>query len=110
MGYTRWYDEDKILSKLMAFLEKSDDDVRSVVANDLLQIVISEVNSDEINQKIEFLKTNTYGRYTRWYDNNANLQSAVEIIRCLDVNERADVILRIIESMIQIFTKGEDYE
>lgn len=110
MGYTRWYDEDKILSKLMAFLEKSDDDVRAIVANDLLQIVINEVHSEAINQKIEYLKANTYGRYLRWYDNNANLHSAVEIIRGLDTQSREDVILRIIESMIQIFTKGEDYE
>jgi len=110
LGYTRWYDEDKILSKLMSFLEKADDAVRAVVANDLLQIVINEVHSDAINQKIEYLKSNTYGKYTRWYDNNANLQSAIEIIRGLDTQAREDVMLRVIESMIQIFTKGEDYE
>ena len=105
--FVRWYDKDPDLSYLMAFIEKLSDDVRDDIAQDLIQIILSEIkvnNDDEISQ----LGQSQLKQYRRWYDHNISLHSAVEMIRNLDDVKRKEIVYLIKESIIQILAGRND--
>ena len=104
MKYVRWYDKDPDLSNLMAFLEGLSDEVREEVAQDLIQIIMSELNTNK-DGEISILADNKITEYKRWYDKNLSLHSAIEIIKNLGDKERREIISLIMESIVQIFTE-----
>ena len=104
MNYVRWYDKDPDLSSLMAFLESLNDEVRDEVAQDLIQIILSELKTNT-DGEISLLNENKITEYKRWYDKNISLHSAVEIIKNLDDAQRKEIISLIMESIVQILTE-----
>lgn len=100
-NYVRWYDKDSDLSHLMAFIENLNDDIRESIAQDLIQIILAEIDT---NKDVELyqLSVANCGVYQRWYDKHASLHSAIEIIKNLDSDKRAEIIHLIMESIIQI--------
>ena len=104
MKYVRWYDNDPNLSHLMRFLETLNDDIRDEIARDLIQIILSELNTDKDNnltQLSELKITN----YKRWYDQNISLHSAIELIKNLNQEHRDEIVSSIMESVVQILTE-----
>ena len=104
MKYVRWYDSDPNLSHLMSFLETLNDEIRDEIARDLIQIILSELNTDKdinLTQLGELKITN----YKRWYDKNLSLHSAIELIRNLNKEHRDEIIASIMESVVQILTE-----
>ena len=104
MDYVRWYDKDKDLSKMMSFLEGLSDEIKDEIAQDLIQIILSEIKTNQDNELLQ-LSENKFGKYRRWYDNNMNLHSAVEIIKNLDSKKRVEIISLLMESIVQILAE-----
>lgn len=104
MKYERWYDKDPDLSHLMKFLETLNEEIREEIARDLIQIILSEL---ETNKDIEISQLNQLKitNYKRWYDTNLSLHSAIEIIKNLDKNYREEIIAMIMESVVQILAE-----
>ena len=104
MKYVRWYDKDPDLSSLMSFLESLNEDVRDEIAQDLIQIILSEIKANT-DGEISHLNENKITEYKRWYDKNLSLHSAVEIIKNLNDEQRKEIISLIMESIVQILTE-----
>lgn len=100
-NYVRWYDKDPDLSHLMAILESLNEEIRNEIAQDLLQIILCEIETDNDNEIFQ-LSENKLTEYRRWYDKNISLHSAVEIIKNLNTEKRKEIIELIMESIIQI--------
>lgn len=104
MNYVRWYDKDPDLSHLMSFLEGLNEDVRDEIAQDLIQILMSELCTNA-DGKISDLSALTITEYKRWYDQNLSLHSAIELIKNLGEEDRKEIIARLMESIVQILTE-----
>lgn len=104
MNYVRWYDKDTDLSKLMSFLEGLSDEIKDEIAQDLIQIILSEIKTNQDNELFQ-LSENKLCNYRRWYDNNMNLHSAIEIIKNLDSQKRKEIISLLLESIVQILAE-----
>ena len=104
MNYVRWYDKDPDLSSFMSFIEGLSEDIKSEIALDLIQIILSEIKINKDNE-LFLLSEGNITQYRRWYDQNRNLHSAVEIIKNLDVQKRREVISLIMESIVQILAE-----
>lgn len=103
MNYVRWYDKDPDLSHLMTFLQGLDDTLREEIAQDLIQILTSELYCD-MDGKISALSNLNITTYRRWYDQDLALHSAIELIKDLNAEDRKEIIERIHESIVQILT------
>ena len=104
MHYVRWYDKDSDLSRLMSFMEGLSDEIKEEVAQDLIQIILSEVKTNQDNELLQ-LSNNNLNQYRRWYDKNMNLHSAIEIIKNLDTEKRKKIISLLMESIVQILAE-----
>lgn len=104
MQYVRWYDKDPDLSNLMKFLENLNEDIRTEVSRDLIQIILGELNTNK-DGELSVLSDFKITDYKRWYDKDISLHSAIEIIKNLDENHRAEIISLIMESIVQILTE-----
>ena len=102
--YVRWYDKDSDLSHLMAFLENLEEDLRDEIAQDLIQIILGELETNKDGEIFQ-LGENKITEYKRWYDKNLSLHSAVEIIKNLDDEQRKEIISLLMESIVQILAE-----
>ena len=105
--FVRWYDKDPDLSYLMAFIEKLSVDAREAIAQDLIQIILSEIQVNN-DQEIYQLGQLEIKQYKRWYDSNITLHSAIEMIRNLNDEKRKEIIQLIMESIVQILAGTAD--
>lgn len=103
-NYVRWYDKDPDLSHLMMFIEGLPEEVREEIAQDLIQIILSELKTNK-DGEISLLSDNKITEYKRWYDQNLSLHSAIEIIKNLDDEQRKEIIMLLMESIVQILTE-----
>lgn len=104
MNYVRWYDKDADLSRLMSFIEGVPDDIKDEIAQDLIQIILSEVKTNQDNELFQLSESNVT-QYRRWYDKNVHLHSSVEIIKNFDVQKRKEIISLLMESIVQILAE-----
>lgn len=104
MNYVRWYDKDSDLSRLMSFIEGLPDDIKDEIAQDLIQIILSEVKTNQDNELFQLSESNIT-EYRRWYDKNVHLHSAIEIIKNLDTQKRKEIISLLMESIVQILAE-----
>ena len=102
----RWYDKNSNLSQVFNFLENIDKRNRKIIANEILQIIFSELNVNS-NEKVKELSKLNHTFNKRWYDEDTEVQSAVEIIKTLSEEQKRELIERIIELLQQIVIKGE---
>ncbi len=101
MEYIRWYDEDPYLSPIMKILEKLPTEIQDSIAQDLVQLVMSLHNGQNDN-KIEYLNKNLRSTYRRWYDNNPNLLSSIEILKTADEPTKKEICESVLEFLFQI--------
>lgn len=104
MNYVRWYDKDPDLSHLMKFMESLNDEIRDEIAQDLIQIILGELETNQ-DSELSLLSENNKGGYKRWYDKNLSLHSAIEIIKNLGDEQRDEILSLIMESIVQILTE-----
>lgn len=81
----RWYDKDPILSKAMAALEESDDEIQLKIALNLIKIIIEHNIEDNSFRSVDdILGAVEEGRCEkgneRWYDLNETIRTAVQML------------------------------
>lgn len=103
-NYVRWYDKDPDLSHLMTFLEGLSEEIRAEIAQDLIQIILSELKTNKDGEIFQ-LGESKVTEYKRWYDKNLSLHSAIEIIKNLDTEQRKEIISLLMESIVQILAE-----
>ncbi len=106
----RWYDQDTQMSAFMVLLESLSRDVQCEIAVDIMLNIPKIIDAgldDYVNDMGNFSPKN----YSRWYDYNPTLHSAIEAMKQLDSEQRrilisyiSDIILRNVSNM----DKGSD--
>ena len=104
--FERWYDKNDDISQLLKFLEIIDTRNRKVIANEILQIIFSEL-SVNLNEKIKDLGNISHECNKRWYDEDTEVQSAIEIIKSLSPQQHQELIEHIVETLQQFIIKSE---
>ncbi len=97
--YTRWYDKEEDLSIVMKALEFADDDTKLAVAADLIQMVMAKRDT-ETDEFIEEINEEYIPVRRRWYDKFETLFSAVEMLKYISPDERAETLKEVINSLI----------
>jgi|GEM_PF-1167405 len=101
----RWYDQDPQMSAFMVLLESLSREVQCEIAVDIMLNVPKIIGADlddYVNEMGNFNPKN----YSRWYDYNPTLHSAIEAMKQLNTEQRhilisyiSDIILRNINSV-----------
>lgn len=104
MKHVRWYDKDSEVKSFLDFLQNLDEETRKNIAQDLIQIILKET-SENTDIKIDYLNNNKPLKYERWYDKDANLHSAIELIKFLDEKNKKEALQKIMESTFQLITE-----
>lgn len=104
--FERWYDKDEDITHLLNFLESINPRHRKIIANELLQIIFRELGVD-VNQKIMELNYLKPEQNKRWYDNDVDVQSSIEMIKNLSDTQRHELLVRIIETLEQFAIQSE---
>lgn len=98
--YIRWYDKDKYLSAFMRLLEDLDPEAQCEVAVDII-LKIPKIIEQDYEKFIKIIADYNPREFSRWYDKNPNLHTAVEALRELEpeqrerlINEISDIVLK----------------
>lgn len=90
MSYTRWYDEDNYTRLLMNTLEQMEDEIKLELADDLIQLIIQNQYSSDIDVFLKEINNQYLPSRRRWYDQNETVHSAVKMIKCISRNISGD--------------------
>ena len=102
MKFFRWYDRNPNLKQIFEFIRNLDEMHQSTVAQDIIQILLSDFNLD-LDKKInEITKSYNY-KCKRWYDKNIELYTSFEIIKGLSPEEQDKAIEKIYETVLFIY-------
>lgn len=105
--YNRWYDKYPDLKHLLLLLETVDEYNIEIIAQDFLQIILSQYK-EKFDIAIEEMNNNPPPRYNRWYDKNYNLHTCIEFIKTLEDNEKSELINAFIMSLLSFITNVDD--
>ena len=105
--YNRWYDKYSDLKHLLLLLETVDERNIEVIAQDFLQIILSQYK-EQFDIVIDRLNNNPPPRYNRWYDRDYNLHTCIEFIKTLEDNEKSELINAFIMSLLSFITNVDD--
>lgn len=105
--YNRWYDKHPDLKSLLSLLETVDEYNIELIAQDFLQIIMSNYKN-QFDDMIYNLSKNTPPNYNRWYDENYNLHTCIEFIKILDDSEKDKLIKAFIMSLLSFITNVDD--
>ncbi len=101
----RWYDKEEQLSLVMRALEFADDDIKLSIAADLIQMVMSNRDTDTMDEFIEEINEEYVPVRRRWYDQFETVYTAVEMLKYLPAKERKDTLKEALNSIIFFQTK-----
>ena len=101
----RWYEEDTDLKELVSFIEALDSDNRVVVASHLLQILVNECGID-LDKEFSEISQKDYS-YNRWYDDDIDLSTSLELIKSLSENKKGYVVKRFLSEIVMAYAKEE---
>lgn len=105
-NHIRWYDKDEDLSQFLTFLEGIDERKRKVIAKEVLQIIFTELDLNP-DEKILSLYSLEYSQKKRWYDEDIDVQSSIELIKDLSSEKKQELLSRTIETIQQLIFKGK---
>lgn len=103
--FERWYDKEEELSLVMRALEFADDDVKLYIAADLIQMVMANRDTENLDSFVEEINEEYVPVRRRWYDEFETVHSAVEMLKYLSPEERAHTLKEAISSIIHIQTQ-----
>lgn len=107
MTHIRWYDKIPELKNFLEYLQAMPSEYQSLVAQDLMQILLKE-GFVETSHSLDYLKVQKHYEYRRWYDENFELSSALEIIKDLPPQEQQSLLFKIVESIYQIMMEYQN--
>lgn len=105
--YNRWYDKYSDLKQLLTLLESVDEQYSDIISQDFLQIIM-EKYKNQFDEVIKKLSDNPPPRYTRWYDNNYDLHTCIEVIKIIDEKEKPELINELITALYSYITNVDD--
>lgn len=99
MAYQRWYDADPALSQALASLRGASDKYQAQLALNIILIIVEHQIEGETLTSVDDLigvlsksKQDSHGRLRRWYDLNATLRSAMQLLHDCPDNVQQTVI------------------
>ena len=104
-NFERWYDKADDLRLVMKALEYADDDVKLSIAADLIQMVMSNRDTEHLDDFVEEINEEYIPVRRRWYDEFETVHSAVEMLKHLNPEERTATLKEVINSIIHFQTK-----
>ena len=105
MNTKRWYEENYDLAEVIEFIQSLSDKDKAIIGQHLIQILINEGN---IDLDSEFSKTSGKNySYSRWYDKNFDISSALELLKTLPDIKQQFIVKRIITEIIMSYAKKE---
>ena len=96
----RWYDKEEDLRLVMHALEFADDDVKLSIAADLIQMVLANRDTEEVDDFMDEINEEYIPVRRRWYDKFETVHTAVEMLKHLDADERAATLKEVINSIV----------
>ena len=106
MKYLRWYDNYSSLQKLLGFLENLPPQHLQTVANDIIQIIFTEIGQPIENSMNDIDNAKNYPQ-NRWYDRYPELSNSLEVIKHLPEDKLDFVVSKIFEAVYYVCL--EDY-
>lgn len=103
MKYLRWYDKDPILKDFMNLLETLDPQTVELLAQDFIQVIM-ESGLINIDSTISYLDKNSPRQFNRWYDQNYNLHTCIELLKNIENDKKALLIENFKESFFHLIT------
>ena len=103
--FERWYDKEEELSLVMRALEFADDDVKLSIAADLIQMVMANRDTEQMDEFVEEINEDYIPVRRRWYDEFETVHSAVEMLKYLTPEERTATLKEVIGSIIHFQTQ-----
>ena len=103
----RWYDKDAQMSAFMVLLESLSRDIQCEIAVDIMLNIPKIIDAD-LNDYVNDMGNFSPQNYSRWYDYNPTLHSAIEAMQQLSPEQRqilisyiSDIILKNVSSVGQ---------
>lgn len=100
--FLRWYDQIPELERVMIFLEKLPLEKQSVLAQDLMQIVLTEIDTN-INEALNQIDGEKDLPHNRWYDAEPTLANSLKVIKGLSHKKQQLVLTKLVESVYQLY-------
>lgn len=102
----RWYDKEEQLSLVMRALEFADDDIKISIAADLIQMVLANRDTEQVDDFMEEINEEYIPVRRRWYDKFETVHTAVEMLKHLNPEERSATLKEVINSIIYFQTQN----
>ena len=102
----RWYDKEEQLSLVMKALEFADDDIKISIAADLIQMVLANRDTEEVDDFMDEINEEYIPVRRRWYDKFETVHTAVEMLKHLNPEERSATLKEVINSIIYFQTQN----
>lgn len=106
MQHVRWYDKNQDLKDVFEFIEGLDEDIQAQIAQDILQILMSEFGIN-LDSRINTVTQNCTYNYKRWYDDNRELFTSFEIVKEFPEQLKEEVAKKIVDSIVYIYAEGK---
>ncbi len=101
--YQRWYDRDPALSRALDHLRQASDAYQAQVALNIIKIIVEHQAAEDADEPDDAPRDHPHQR-RRWYDVNATLHSAMQLLRdCPDDLQQTVIpsITRMIEQTLE---------
>lgn len=115
MAYQRWYDADPALSQALASLRNASDKYQAQLALNIILIIVEHQIEGETLTSVDDLigvlaksKVDEHGRLRRWYDLNATLRSAMQLLHDCPDGVQQSVIASIGNMIDDFLAKNAD--
>jgi len=105
MQQVRWYDKNPNLKDIFEFIEGLDESIQAQIAQDILQILISEFGAN-FDERINEITKNCTHDCNRWYDANIDLFTSFEIIKELPPHLQEEMVKKIVDSILFLYVEG----
>ena len=102
--FLRWYDQIPELEKVMIFLEQLPIEKQAIIAQDLLQIIMTEVDVD-VEESLNYIDKAKNTPQNRWYDAEPNLANSLEVIKSLPFKKQQLILNKLVESVYQLYVE-----
>lgn len=99
---TRWYDKDKFSKVIVETMELLDEETRVELALDLVQVIIQGRYIDRVDDFIEKVNVRCFVMGKRWYDKNATVCSAIEMLKHIDISKKSDLLKEFLCSLMSL--------
>ena len=93
----RWYDKDPVLKEALELLRLAPGDKRDAAAEFVIQL--QEQVAAEVIEKVHDIMCEYHGKGKRWYDNDAIVMKAIELLRVAPKKTQKEAALKLLTAL-----------